>query len=97
MFGLAIDADINSSLSIDDQEKATGNLACNHFFGSIELQDTRLRIPKIGSTRKYCQGPVNQVELLVTAVLSDWSEVQVTANTLTLMGSAHKLSYVIKQ
>ena len=40
-----------SSLSVDEQAKASGNLACNNFFGTLALQDNKVRIDKMGSTR----------------------------------------------
>lgn len=95
--GQAIESSINSSLAIDKTAKATGNFACNHFFGRLELQGKRLRIDKMGSTRKMCRDKVNEVEMIVARVLGDWSEIQVSTDKLILIGREHQLSYAIKQ
>ena len=85
-----------SSLNVDDQAKATGNLACNNFFGTIELQENKVRIEKMGSTRKMCEPEVNKVEMTVSSTLSSWSEVNISEQKLTLTGDKHTLVYRIK-
>ena len=95
--GQTIDAKINSTLTIAAPDKATGNLACNYFFGTLKLQNNKLKIDKMGSTRKMCQGKENDVEVIVSAILSDWSKVLLNDNRLTLIGKAHKLNYKTKQ
>lgn len=85
--------DIESSLNVDAQAKATGNLACNNFFGTLELKENQLRIEKMGSTRKMCEPTVNAVEMTVSSTLSSWSEVKVSGQQLTLTGEKHTLIY----
>jgi len=88
-----VDPEINSTLNIDLQGQATGKLACNNFFGSLELKDNTLKIAKMGSTRMMCAAPINDVEMVVSSVLSDWSEIQLTENGLSLSGKLHTLNY----
>jgi len=95
--GQAIDTQISSTLAVASGGKATGNLACNHFFGTLLLQNNRLRIDHMASTRKMCQSAVNEIELIVSSTLSDWSEVSLKSNKLTLLGKTHSLSYTIEQ
>ena len=90
------DITATSSLSVDAQAKASGNLACNNFFGALELQENKLRIDKMGSTRKMCGPEVNHVEMSVSSTLSTWSEVQISDQKLTLIGEKHTLVYTIK-
>jgi heat shock protein HslJ len=85
-----------SSLKIDIDAQATGNLACNNFFGTLTLQDNKVRIDKMGSTRKMCEPAVNEVEMKVSSALSSWSEVQLQDKKLTLTGEVHTLVYKIK-
>ncbi|GLS90684.1 heat-shock protein HslJ [Psychromonas marina] len=85
-----------SSISVDEQAKATGNLACNNFFGAVELQANKLRIDKMGSTRKMCEPAVNDVEMIVSNTLSSWSEVKINNQQLTLTGAEHTLTYTLK-
>ncbi|WP_022941540.1 META domain-containing protein [Psychromonas hadalis] len=88
--------DTKSSLTVDAQAKATGNLACNHFFGTLALQENKLRIEKMGSTRKMCAPEVNNVEMSVSSTLSNWSEIHISDQKLTLTGEEHTLVYRIK-
>lgn len=86
----------SSSLSVDEQAKASGNLACNNFFGTLALQDNKVRIDKMGSTRKMCEPAVNKVEMTVSSTLSTWSEVKISGAELTLTGEKHTLIYKMK-
>jgi len=92
--GLAIEA--TSSLRIDAQARATGNLACNNFFGSVELKTQKLRINKMGNTRKQCRSELNTIEITVGSTLSNWSEVKIIDQQLILTGAKHTLIYRMK-
>ena len=95
--GQPVGIGISSTLAVSGANKATGNLACNYFFGTLQLQKDRLKIDKMGSTRKMCQGKANEIEIIVSAVLSDWSEVLLNNNRMTLVGKSHRLNYKAKQ
>lgn len=95
--GQTIDTRISSTLTVSAVNKATGNLACNNFFGTLQLQNNRLKIDKMGSTRKMCQSKTDEVETIVSAILSDWSEVLLNDNRMILIGKAHRLNYQAKQ
>ena len=84
---------IRSGLKISSTNKATGNLACNHFFGTIEFRDNTLKIDKIGSTRQICQDNVMSIERMVSTTLGQWSEVLINGDRLTLVGKSHRLNY----
>lgn len=85
-----------SNLNVDTQAKATGNLACNNFFGTLTLQENQLRIDKMGSTRKMCEPTVNSIEMTVSGTLSTWSDVKVSEKELILTGEKHTLIYHLK-
>ncbi|WP_354623004.1 META domain-containing protein [Psychromonas sp. MME2] len=89
----AVDKSITSTLNIAKNGKATGNLACNNFFGTFELQEKTAKIVAMGSTRKICLDLQNTVEQQVTTVFTDWSEVQLKDDSLTFIGQAHQLTY----
>jgi len=91
------DVKVMSSLNIDKQAQATGNLACNNFFGAVELQKNKFRIDKMGSTRKMCEPTTNDVEMAVSSTLSAWSEVEIVEQKLTVTGEQHTLIYSMKQ
>jgi len=95
--GQVITAPAVSTLLLDDPGKASGNLACNHFFGTLQLQKNRLIINKMASTRKMCAGSINKLEMVVSSVLSAWSEVQLNKDTLTVISQAHTLNYKIQK
>lgn len=95
--GKSLSSKIESTLTIDSTAKATGNLACNQFFGTLELQKKQLRIAKMGTTRKMCQDKINAVEMIVSSILSNWSKIQLSNNLLILNGKKDKLSYRIKE
>lgn len=86
----------NSSIKIDKQGKATGKLACNNFFGTLQLQANVLRIDKMGSTRRMCITNLNTIEKSVKKTLSTWSKVQIVDKKLILSGAEHTLIYIIK-
>lgn len=85
-----------SNLKVDEKASATGNLACNNFFGTLELQTNKLRIDKMGSTRKMCEPAVNDIEMIVSSTLSDWSTVEMNGKQLTINGEKHTLTYTMK-
>ncbi|MEL0628413.1 META domain-containing protein [Psychromonas aquatilis] len=84
---------INSSLTIDEENKSSGNLGCNNFFGEAEVQGNQLRIGKMGNTRKMCESLQNDVEMDVSQVLSGWSDVLIDDDTLIIGNNKHSLTY----
>jgi len=87
---------VTSTLSVDAEQKVTGNLACNNFFGTLQVDNNKVRIDKMGTTRKSCIPAVNSVEMAVSNTLSSWSKVTITSEKLILIGNKHTLTYVIK-
>ena len=85
-----------STLKVDEQGRATGRLACNNFFGTLQLEGSQLRINKMGSTRKQCRPPLNAVEITVGSTLSNFSEVTIIKQQLILKSAKHTLVYHIK-
>jgi len=84
---------INSSLTIEADNKATGNLGCNLFFGQAEFKNNQVRIGKMGNTRKMCGELQNNVEMDVSQVLSQWADVMIDHKTLILSNNKHSLTY----
>jgi heat shock protein HslJ len=89
-----IDIKTSSSLNVDEKAQATGNLACNNFFGSLVLQKNKIRIDKMGSTRRMCAPDINSVEMMVSSILSTWSDVKISDQKLTLTDEKHTLIYI---
>ncbi|WP_166738846.1 META domain-containing protein [Psychromonas algarum] len=84
---------INSTLNITADNKSTGSLGCNHFSGTAELSNNQLQIAKIMSTRKLCSKLENDVEMDVSQVLSDWTNIMIDDETLILSNQKHSLTY----
>jgi len=95
--GEAISSAIDSTLSMDSEHKATGKLACNNFFGTVVLNDNHLKIDKMGSTRMFCEEQANEIEMIVSQVLNDGAEMQLTEDKLSLKGKQHTLTYTLKK
>jgi heat shock protein HslJ len=83
-------------LEIGEKMMASGNAGCNNFFGQAELKNNQFRIEKMGMTMKMCIGDVMDTEQAVSQSLSDWSEVTVSENTLTLKNDVHTLTFTLR-
>lgn len=84
---------INSSLNITKDNKATGSLGCNRFFGQAEFDNNQLLIAQMGSSRKMCGKLENNVEMDVSQVLSEWATVMINNQTLIISNKSHSLTY----
>ncbi|NAW80016.1 META domain-containing protein [Vibrio sp. V33_P6A3T137] len=82
-------------LEFGEKMMASGNAGCNNFFGQTELKDNKLRIERMGMTMKMCIGDVMDTEQLVSQSLSDWNDVTLTEETLTLKNQAHTLTFTL--
>lgn len=80
-------------ISFGDSLKVTG-VMCNRFFGQGKLEQGRLSVPQMASTRMMCSDPqLNQWEQTLSAVLLKGADVKLNEKTLTLTGSGHTLEY----
>ena len=94
--GDSISTSVTSTLHIDSKLKATGNLGCNRFFGSTELNNNSLIINKMGTTRRVCSEEINKIEKTVSETFSDGAQVQVSETQLILKSKMHTLKYTFK-
>lgn len=84
---------IKSTLKIDADNKTSGNLSCNNFFGEAEFVDNQLIIKNMANTRKMCGELKNSVEMDVSEVLGNWANVMVDNETLIVSNKKHSLTY----
>ena len=84
---------IKSTLKIEVDNKTSGNLSCNSFFGEAKFVDNQLRIEKMANTRKMCDELKNSVEMDVSEVLSNWANVMIDNETLIVSNKKHSLTY----
>lgn len=81
------------NLEVGEKMTANGNAGCNTFFGQAELKDNQFRIEKMGTTMKMCMGESMNVESAFSKTLSDWSDMTLTKDSLTLTSEAHTLEF----
>ncbi|WP_428196094.1 META domain-containing protein [Aliivibrio kagoshimensis] len=83
-------------LEIGENFSANGKAGCNNFFGQAELNDKgQFRIERMGMSMKACLGDVMKTEQVVTSTLSDWSDISLTKESLTLQGEQHQLTFTL--
>ncbi|WP_205065111.1 META domain-containing protein [Pantoea coffeiphila] len=71
---------------------------CNRFFGQGQLEQGRLTVPQLATTRMRCHdGELNQWEQLLGQVLTAGASVTMQQQTLTLNGAGHTLVYRVEQ
>ncbi|MBD8161862.1 META domain-containing protein [Erwinia persicina] len=76
------------------EDLKVSGVMCNRFFGQGKLEQGRLSVPQLASTRMMCSDPqLNQWEQTLSAVLTRGAEVRLSGMTLTLTGSGHTLEY----
>ncbi|MDE1311251.1 META domain-containing protein [Vibrio aestuarianus subsp. cardii] len=83
-------------LEIGEKMMASGNAGCNNFFGQAELKDNQFRIEKMGMTMMMCVGYVMDTEQAFSQTLSDWSDITVTKDGLTLKNDVHTLTFTLR-
>lgn len=83
-------------LEIGEKMMASGNAGCNNFFGQAELKDNQFRIEKMGMTMMMCVGDVMDTEQAFSQTLSDWSDITVTKDGLTLKNDVHTLTFILR-
>ncbi|MBD1564789.1 META domain-containing protein [Vibrio sp. SA48] len=83
-------------LEIGEKMMASGNAGCNNFFGQAELKDNQFRIEKMGMTMMMCVGDVMDTEQAFSQTLSDWSDITVTKDGLTLKNDVHTLTFTLR-
>ena len=80
-------------IGFNDSLRVNG-VMCNRFFGQGHIEQGRLTVPMLASTKMLCSDPLlNQWEQTLSVVLTKGAEVTLTEQTLTLTGSGHTLEY----
>lgn len=84
------------TIEIGENMTANGHAGCNNYFGQGELRDGKFRIETMGMTRKMCPENSMKLEQAMTATLSDWTEISMTKETLTLSNNVHTLTFKLR-
>lgn len=75
---------------------ANGHAGCNNFFGQGELKDNKFRIEKMGMTMKMCGEDAMNTEMTMSQVLTEWSDITLTKDSLELKNDAHTLTFTLR-
>lgn len=80
--GQVIPSSYSASLSFIDALQVNGFAGCNKFFGEGALRNNRLKVNKLGMTRKSCGEQLDQFELQLLNVLKNGVNVKVDSGKL---------------
>ncbi|NLS11398.1 META domain-containing protein [Vibrio sp. SM6] len=86
-------SDIAPRIEIGENLTVNGDAGCNNFFGQAELKNGQFRVENMGMTMKMCPPMAMGVEDAITTTLTEWSEITIEGQTLTLKGAQHTLVY----
>ncbi|WP_077479734.1 MULTISPECIES: META domain-containing protein [unclassified Salinivibrio] len=88
-----ISAEGAPTLTVSTDMVASGYTGCNRYFGNAQLENNRFRIDRMASTRMACASQAMDMEFTVSDVLSDWSQINITDNQLTLANDKTTLTF----
>ncbi|MEZ8825040.1 META domain-containing protein [Vibrio sp. 10N.261.55.A7] len=83
-------------LEVGENMTANGHAGCNNFFGQGELKDNKFRIEKMGMTMKMCGEDAMNTEMTMSQVLTEWSDITLTKDSLELKNDAHTLTFTLR-
>ncbi|MGC9494304.1 META domain-containing protein [Vibrio genomosp. F10] len=83
-------------LEVGENMTANGHAGCNNFFGQAELNENQFRIEKMGMTMKMCDDVSMNTEMVMSQVLTDWSNMTLTKDSLVLENDAHTLTFKLR-
>jgi len=72
------------TLSFDADGKFNGKAGCNSYFGNYEVEDNKLSLGAIGSTKMACEEEVMKAESNFLATLEKADNYQITGNSLQI-------------
>ena len=75
--------DIDTSIEFSDGQ-VTGNVGCNSFGGTYEVDGNTIKFNEVESTLMFCDGPAGDQELGTLAVLRESATYVFAGDTLTI-------------
>jgi heat shock protein HslJ len=85
------------SLSIDEALMASGYSGCNNYFAELNVKQNQIKLARMNSTMKLCLKDQMDLDNLVSAVLSDWSNVYIDRGVMVLSNAQHTLQFKAKR
>lgn len=80
-------------LAIGERLAIKGHTGCNQFFGQGTLNQARLQINGLGTTKQLCPPEHRWIENAILSTLRESSKLQLTQDQLVIKGSKHTLVY----
>lgn len=77
-------ADVEVTLVFEEEGKISGSAGCNRYFGEARLEQGRLALGPIGSTKRMCLGPGMEQETRYLRALAEAERLERTAKQLIL-------------
>ena len=91
--GKNVKSDKPLELSFGEKMHISGNM-CNRFNGEGKLSDGELKVKNLAMTRMLCtDAQMNELDSLLSAMLHDGAQVDLTENQLTLATAHDSLVY----
>lgn len=78
--GFSIDADENIILTFRDTIMVAGNTGCNLFMGKYSVNESKIKIENIGSTKVFCGDDEAEIEQNYLNALSLELEAEISSN-----------------
>ena len=75
---------VEQTLSFDADGKFNGNAGCNNYFGNFEVEENKLSLGAIGSTKMACPEEVMTAETAFLTALEKSATYQITGNSLQI-------------
>jgi len=87
-------ADIDTSIEFKDGQ-VTGNVGCNGFGGTYEVDADKITFSDVVSTLMFCEGPAGDHELGTLAVLRDSATYVLDGDALTITSADGSAAIVL--
>ncbi|MBD1556438.1 META domain-containing protein [Vibrio sp. S9_S30] len=84
------------SIEVGEEMTVNGFAGCNGYFGQGELKDGRFRVDGMGMTMMMCSDEMMNIEQVMSDTLSEWSDITLTDNTLTLKNNKHQVTFKLR-
>jgi len=88
--------DVETHIEFDSDGRMTGNVGCNGFGGSYEVDGDMITFSPIESTLMLCEGPVWDQELATLATLQEVTSFELNESMLTITSVDGNSSIVLE-
>jgi len=85
------------TLTIDGDGRAHGFNGCNRYFGPAAIENGKLTVSPLGSTRKFCSHSANQLERKINIVIGGPSSIELDGTNLIIKSEQHELRFSKEQ